>query len=202
MALGTAVGRFFFVSGYLFFGGLAMSKTSMTSDVPYATPADLLVYHDAGKVGDYVSDEKQLTKDELLNDPVVYAALMRASGEVEAACCRGGRYRPEDLQGLTGASREFLRGLVCDLAFFHLAKRRIPDPQRVPGYEQAIDVLKALSTGDLVFGFVETVASSHMNMVDISTDSVGRYHRLTEMCRRFWGPRADRFTSNPIRGYR
>lgn len=178
-----------------------MAKTPLTSSVAYASAADLLNAHDAEKIGDYARDDgTRLTPGAILTSTVVAAALLRSSGEVESACVAGERYTPSDLAALTGASQAHLKGIVCDLAFYHLAKRRKPDAKTVPGYMEAQEALKSLRLGETIFGFQETADAGTMSPVDLSQDSTGLLTRPTDIMRRRFGPRLDRLTSNPITG--
>lgn len=125
-----------------------------SSATGYATGADLLNYHDARSVCSFVADDDvKIAESAVPTNAKVLAALLRASGEVEMAAQTGGKYSPTDLDGLTGAGEQALVGLVCDLAFWHLAKRRRDGlkPDQVSGAEQALKLLEQLRKGDMVF---------------------------------------------------
>lgn len=128
------------------------------------------------------------------------AALLRASGEVELSCFRGGRYTPTDLADLTGASEAALKGLVCDLAFYHLANRRIPNASEMAGYKEAQELLKALRDGEIIFGLQESADAGVMGSVDVSQSASGYLVRPTDIARRRFGQRLDNHSSNPITG--
>lgn len=181
-----------------------MAKTVLTSATAYASAADLLNAHNADQVGQWCQDGKvTITPGMVLTDTRVAAALLRASGMVEAFSLRGGRYTPTDLAALTGAGAAMLKGLVVDLAFYLLARRRLKakDAEEVAGYKVIEDTLKALSTGEEIFGFTEIAAAGVMSAVDISVDSSQRLNRITDgPARRFFGQRHDDFTSNPLTG--
>jgi len=177
--------------------------TPISSSTAYASAADLLNAHDAGKVGDYATDSgARLSEGQILApDAKVTAALLRASGEVEMACYRGERYTPTMLAALTGASAAALKGLVCDLAFYHLAKRRMPNPESVPGYKEAMEKLEALRDGELIFGLQEVADAAKMEAFDTSKDANEIYNRPSDMARRFFGRRMDDHSSNPLTGF-
>jgi len=175
--------------------------TPISSATSYATAADLINFHDVEKIGDLATDNRvRLTPLQILTDTKVAATLLRASGEVEMSCYRGGRYTPTALAALTGASAAALKGLVCDLAYYHLAKRRVPNPENSPGYKDAREMLVALTNGDLVFGLQQVADAGVMNMVDTSTNRNGIYNRPTDIARRFFGRRMDDSTTNPLTG--
>jgi phage gp36-like protein len=174
----------------------------LTSATAYATATDLINAHDAGKIGDYAKDGAQLTPNQILTDTKVAAALLRASGEVEAYCVKGGRYTPTDLAALTGAGQAFLKGLVCDLALYHLAKRRgVPDAAKaVPGYAEAMKMLESLGLGEAIFGFQQVADAGNMDTMDLSQNSAGRLQRITDLAKRRFVRADDVLTSNPITG--
>ena len=176
--------------------------TPISSSTSYASATQLANAHDINKIADYMTDSGvRGTPGDVLTDTRVAAALLRASGEVEMSCFRGGRYTPTDLADLTGASEAALVGLVCDLAFYHLAKRRIPKPENVPGYKEAMEKLQALSQGELIFGLQEAADAGVMSTIDLSTDSQGRINQPTGIARRFFGKRMADFSGDPYRGF-
>lgn len=178
-------------------------STPVSSSTSYASVTDLVNAHDVHKICDYATDTGvSLAPGALATDAKVAAALLRASGEVEMACFKGGRYTPTDLSSLTGASAAALKGIVVDLAFYHLCKRRIPNPKEAsPGYIEAMEMLSALSKGELIFGIQEAADAGVMGTVDTSTDENSIYNRPTEQASRFFGRRGDNFGSNPLTGY-
>lgn len=179
------------VTGSLAVTGVGSSP--MTALGSYATPSDLVKTHDRHDIGAYASDEgTELTLAQILApDPVVVSALLRASGDVERACLAGGRYTTTDLAVLTGAAKATLVGLVCDLAYYRLAKRRLPDATKVAGYEEAQQMLKDLREGVAVFGISNVIEAGTVSSIDLMTDSKGREKRVTEMARRLFGQRMD-----------
>lgn len=169
-----------------------MAQTVQTSATSYATATNLINSHNANDIGDWCSKTGiRVTPVDILTDTVVAAALLRASGEVEAYCQKGKRYKPVDLNALTGASQALLVGLVCDLAMYHLGKRFVPDPEKIAGAKEAKETLKAIGEGELIFGFVETANAGNMSTVDIQYDSSDRIQRPTEMASRLFGRRMD-----------
>ena len=177
--------------------------TVVTSATSYASASDLMNHHDAGAIGDYAKDGAQLTPNQILTSTVVSASLLWASGLLESACVAGGRYTPTDLAALTGASAAYLKGIVCDLAFFKLACRRgRPDVSKTcPGYQDAMEALKALRMGETIFGFQEVMDASNMSTVDLSQNAQGLLTRTTDLARRRFGPRVDTaLSSQPITG--
>lgn len=171
-----------------------MAKTSISSLTPYATGADLINSYDVRKIAELASDTgKPLTPGDIQNiadnpgdNKIIVAALLRGSGDVEAAVLRGGRYSSLDLQALTGASQGTLKGLVCDLAFYHLRKRRYPDAEDFTGYKEAKEMLESLRDGQEIFSFQETADAGNMSSFSIRVDSHGRPNTLTARANRFF----------------
>lgn len=168
--------------------------TPLSSASAYAGVADLTAYHDERHVRDMCGDADARETGDLSANAKVTKALLRASGEVEQAVLVGGRYTPEMLAALTGASLEALKGLVADLAYWHLSKRRYPQ-QKVsdcPGAEKAFEMLELLKAGERVFGLQEVHDATVLEPVDMSTDSTGNETRITDLANRYFGQRAER----------
>jgi len=166
------------------------TKTPQSADEPYASPDDLINSRNKGDLGNWASETGDtLTPEQLLSDPITYFALLRGAGEIEMMAFAGKRYTPEDLQGLTGAAQAALIGLNCDLASYHLAKRIIPEPEKIAGYAPAQKMLEALRDGVLIFGLVEAAEAGLPGTVDVRYNSRGEVQRPTEKARRLFGNR-------------
>lgn len=93
----------------------------------YANAEDLCQRYDERILQDICKDDGERETD-LSNNDKITTALSSASGILNAACLQGERYTVADLEALTGDSTEFLKTLVCDLAFIALWQRK-PYPQ-------------------------------------------------------------------------
>ncbi len=136
-----------------------MAKTSISSSTSYVTVAKMLLMHDARKIGDLLLDTgaREASGSLATNEALLYA-IKRASGEVEAACLKGGRYVIADLAALSGMSLTVLEGLVAYLALWHCAKRRHKLALKatdLAGVGEAMELLKALASGEAIFSFQE-----------------------------------------------
>lgn len=126
---------------------------------------------------------------------IVAAALMSASGELEAACVVGKRYAPADLSGLTGAGLALLQSLVAHLAFWRLSQRRQPmsaDPSKVPGAMQSLEMMAMLRDGERIFPTDEAADAGVMDSVDTTrnnTTNLGR--RVVNEASRLFGVRGN-----------
>lgn len=146
--------------------GCDVAQTPSGVSTPYATAADLFVYHDWQQVADLLRDgdgprPTRVAMADTTGVPgsLLSALLLAASGELESACLIGNRYSTADLQALTGSGLARLKKLVADLAFWTLAQRRQPgasDPDKVPGAKQALAELDRLRDGQRIFGLAES----------------------------------------------
>lgn len=122
----------------------------------YATPADMINAFDSRTIGDVVSDtDVQIDESGLATNQKLLAALLKASGEVEAAVIAGGMYTPTELAALTGNGQAFLVDLVCCIAMCKLLRRRASsrmDELQKGVCGDAAEKLESLRKGDAVFG--------------------------------------------------
>jgi hypothetical protein len=173
-----------------------VAKTSLSSLVPYLLPARLWLYRDERPVLELLADDDTIPAREDAEDNTtgagarLYAALQRASGDVERYAAVGEAYLPVDLAALTGNQKALLESLVADLAFWALARRRWPavKPEEVSGVREALDALKDLRDGVTIFG---TVGSADAGLPDtVGLDLVGTTNPTTVSCaNRFFGSR-------------
>lgn len=146
-----------------------MAQTPTGTSTPYATAANLFVWHDAAQVADMLRDGEgprptRLAMLDTASEPgaLLHAILLGACGELESACLVGKRYSTADLTALTYSGLNRLRKIVSDLAFWTLCQRRQPgaaDPEKVPGAKQALAELDRLRDGERIFGFTESAAA-------------------------------------------
>ncbi len=135
----------------------------------YATGDDLIARYDVDQVGDLATDEREeLDRSEVPDHPNVAAALLDASGEIDAALLAGGRYTPEQLAGLTGNTANHLIRITCAVAMANLIERR---PERASkeladAYRKTSEGwLNKLRNGENVFGIIAATAGT----IDIAT---------------------------------
>lgn len=174
-----------------------MPQTPLTGSTPYLTAARIWLYKDQRPVLELLTDDDAIpTKSDAEDSStpaggVLLAALSSASGEVEEYAMVGGRYLPVDLAALTGNGKGRLEGLVADLAFWRLSKRRWPRLKldEVSGAEEALAALKRLADGEVIFGTVESVDAS---VPDTTTLDPGDDRRTVRAAGRFFGNREPR----------
>lgn len=85
--------------------------------------------------------------------------LGKGAGEIEAACTKGHRYNPADLNALNGMSAVLLQGLNAARAMWGLYQRLKPGsarPQDCPAAAESEAMLKELRDGNMIFAFAET----------------------------------------------
>lgn len=126
----------------------------------YATAADLMKRKDVRVLGDLVSDNSvRVKKPDLSTDENLLAALMDASGEIEAAVLQAKRYTTDQLAALTGNSKQYLISLTCTIAFGLLHERRTSNDEDDGGREEAQkrarQALESLRKGQTIFDVEE-----------------------------------------------
>jgi len=130
----------------------------------YAAPSDLFARHDIRAINDLANDSGvRMSRDDLLTSANVLAALDDASGAVDVALLKGGRYSTSDLSGLTGNALAHLKRIACDIAMSFLYDRR-------PGLylelaeksaEKAEKQLRRLAKGEDLFDLTANQADTH-----------------------------------------
>lgn len=130
--------------------------TSDSASTSYCTPAEMLMLFDTRFLGDLVFDDgTRATEAQLLASTKLQFILDAASGELESACCVGGRYTAADLAALTGVTRSRLSELVAWLAIGKLMGRRNPSVEKYPQIADAREDLQMLREGVRIFTTVE-----------------------------------------------
>jgi hypothetical protein len=157
-----------------------MALTSISGPVAYCTPQQMVHRYDARTIGQYLSDDGiKLTVDEVLASPILSELLQEASGELETALLRGGRYTPADLGNLTGNGLEMLAGMVAGYAMFLIWDRRpgrFSDHQLPLRAQIAVDKFQDLATGHRILPFQEAA-------------DAGRIHHEVEAARKVFDRR-------------
>lgn len=141
-----------------------MGLTPNSSLTAYVTPADFLARQDVRAVGMLCSDNNvPITQSALLaGDPNLTAALMDASGEIEAAALIADRYQPGDLQALleqNGVSGAYLKKICSAIAMRFLYDRRdgnVPPQNVIDKYDNAMKFLEEIKNGTVTLAFTES----------------------------------------------
>lgn len=170
-----------------------MAQTPLTSSSTLLSASEFLKRCDKRTVADLVSDTGTAADVGTLSaDTNLAAALLDATGEVEASAMKGGRYRPADLAALTGAALGRLYRMITRLTLVYLYERR---PDKGPPAELLKTVseqLELLRQGEAVFGTDETYDASTMDHeVEVSSDVENR-NGTTYQASRFFGRRSNR----------
>lgn len=183
------------------------AKTIVSSHVAFASGADLVSYRDWRHLADLLNDDdtRVASSAAVQSHAILATALKAASGMIEMAAYRGGRYTRADLQalllgvtdpdgaGVTVAS-EALKKLTCDLAFWILTSRRKPDvrPMMITGVPEALAALEALRLGEAIFPFLEVTDAAQTDIapLDGSDKSSYVFEPLSTTARRMFGVRS------------
>lgn len=204
-------------------------STPLSSNVAYATVADLKKYRHWTQIADWVtgatgSDTARVTEANLVLTTASDAALLidehlkAASGLVESACFRGGRYTVFNLldwanmtsgqrtafetilgrswtssdtaQNIVGSSRSLLKRIVCCLAIGTLSrfKSRTKGDERDEGW--GFEMLDALSSGQRIFSITEAGDAGLPDHVEMSpAGSDEEEDRISVQAGRLFGSR-------------
>jgi phage gp36-like protein len=155
----------------------------------YAQYSDLIARFDQREVDALISDTDE---DELgidaPNNPKLQAALGDASGDVEAALMRGGRYSISDLQSLTGNSLNLLARMTADIAMQYLLERRPgQDPDRI---EHQRDIarrhLKRLASGEDIFNLQALPEAGQVHTNGPTIDTFINLHLIRDRTRHYY----------------
>jgi len=164
-----------------------MTQTVNTSGTSYLPVAEFISRVDPRIVGDLCSiNGQQLSVSTLQNDARLAAALLDASGDVEAACLRGQRYQPADLAALTGVGQGKLWRLIRDLTMCRLYDLRDDLGPIPPKYAAALEDLERLCCGERIFSFVESQVAG---VPAPGLQEMSHRHLTTTRARRFFGTR-------------
>jgi phage gp36-like protein len=147
----------------------------------YATVTDLRAYYDLRLVAELVSDQGVETSvAALATDPALLELFRGASGRVEAACQVGQKYTRADLTTLAAdaSNGSVLRATVCHLVMASLMGRRVAGEEQLkaalPGYADALFVLKELQNGTLVFNIDATLEATVPETTEPAVNDMNR----------------------------
>lgn len=133
----------------------------------YAAPSDFILRVDARRLGDLgLDDGTRVSPTNLLTNPRLQASLDDASGMIDAALLRGGRYQPSDLLHLnvnTSFGNNLLIRLCVDIAYGLLLEARgyseVETVSMAPGYTKALAMIDRLSSGEWIFGLAPVIVA-------------------------------------------
>lgn len=168
-----------------------MPLTSVSSASAYAAVTDLKVWKQWQHMADWLStDGTRGSESQFNSNAAALTHLKAASGLLEAACLKGGRYTPTDLAALTGNSMELLKRIVCWLAIASMSRFKT----RTKGDDEEIhwaqDVLQALADGERIFAFQETMDAGIPDNVQMAPpNSQQEADRVSVQAERLFGQR-------------
>lgn len=162
----------------------------------YATGANLVERYDVDLIGDLAQDTREdMEREAVATHPNVLAALLDASGDVDASMLAGGRYTPTQLSTLSGNSLNHLIRITCAIAMALLIERR---PDRVnlelaEGLRKPAKAhLEALRRGENVFGIQEVIESGTIDLATVSTVDINNLNLLPGRMPRYFPGTAQR----------
>jgi len=168
--------------------------------MPHATASDLTARYDVRTIRDLASDTgTAVAADALAADPTVAAALLDASGRMDAAVLVGRMYTAAQLAALTGNSLALRRRICCDLAMGYLIARR-PEKygaESLKAVQQAgEEYLERLRKGERIF---EVAAVQDAQLPEIDGPTTTQYSTLNllpDRTRNFYPSRASRLPTD------
>jgi len=143
--------------------------TRVTVGDSYATGDDLVAYYDAKTIGMMLLDNgTSVAAASVADHAVVARMLLLASGSVNAALMASKRYTADDLTTLSESSAEHLRQVVCDVAMYHLSRRRMDtNTDRTEAMRKLAEAhLERLRKGELI---LEVDAVKDAGVIDHAT---------------------------------
>lgn len=141
----------------------------------FATAADMLNRYDVSTLGDICSDDGEpVSLAKLPTNPKLLTAINTATGRIKAAALRAARYSVEDLEDLTGESRDYLADLTCRIAFWYLWQRKpyADDQQRHEIKAQADEALELIRSGDECFEVAAVIEAGHPTIETVSAITI------------------------------
>jgi len=124
-----------------------------TSGDYYATGDDLVAYFDARTIGQSLLDTgSAVSAASVAAHPAIERFLRLASGAVNSALMASKRYTSDDLTGLTDQAAEHLKQITCDIAMYHISRRRIDtNPDRTESLRKVAEShLERLRKGEII----------------------------------------------------
>lgn len=165
----------------------------------YADSSDLVARYDARHIGDLAGDGgSRVDSGDFAADAKITAALLDASGMVDAALLQGKRYTTTQLEALTGNSLGWLKRITCSVAMYLLEDRRArPDEERRQrAWERAEEWLEKLRQGKNVFDIDDVKAAGVLEGTDGPTNvQLQDLGLIRDSVPRFYPSRAGRLPS-------
>jgi hypothetical protein len=181
---------------------MATPKTPASASSSYLSPAEFLARTDWRTIGQLCSDAEGVSVPfaNLATDANLNAALDDASGDLEAACFMGQKYRTEDLAMLKTTAcvaRARMYRIIRDRALAYLLERRPDFSAQLPqGVEKSMDRseawLEQLAQGVRIFGFLETMDAGRIDQNILTNDEITQRNLLVVQAERYFGIRGDR----------
>lgn len=170
-----------------------MAQTPSTNSATLLSAAEFLKRCDLRTVADLCSDtDEPVAEASLAADPNLAAALLDATGEVEAAAMRGGRYTPADLAALTGATQARMRRMIARITMGLLYERRPDKGEPAASYKLALEQLELLRQGEMIFGTVEAADAQIQDHEVENAATVEARNGTSFIARRYFGRRSNR----------
>lgn len=176
----------------------------VTTTTPYCSRAQFIGWYDARTVGQLLTDNDfPIAPDSVASNPLLASFLLAASGKLETAAFRGGRYTPADLTKIAAgsstpgdtAASAFLSQITAGICMGMLVRRR-PDVAvpAIPQIQEAELFLGALEQGEVIFP-IDTVIAAGVedDFVEQEQDILNR-NLTTTLAAPLFGKRGNRYS--------
>ena len=180
-----------------------MTLTLDTTATPYMSELQYCARADCRTVADLVSDNglrvggPGTTPQDLVGNVNLLAALIDASGDLEAVCLIGGRYHQTDLAQIaaatgTGAQGKMFR-VLARMTTLLLWERRLDRAVPQDLARQVAEDKQRLAAGDDIFGSLTHEAAGLPAVRVENGADVRRRHLADTRAHRFFGRRDDTY---------
>lgn len=155
----------------------------------------MLQRHDHRSLGNLCADDgARLSREQLLTDEILQAALNDATARILGVLYPGGRYTADQLANeLSSESRYWLKRLCCNLAYVYLWQRRDMSASNEVKYKSLLEgvneELEGLRSGKFVLEVQANIDAGHAKTDPVSAKTI----------QNTWGLVRDRMGSFPPR---
>lgn len=176
-----------------------MPQVSISGADPYCTGTEFQDRFDNRVLGDWASNTgTRVTAALLPTNAKVQAALASASGLVEAAALRGGKYTTADLAALTGNTMAMLKSIVAGVAIGELGAHRLTESKAaLAAAERAQAFLELLNAGERIFATQESADAGRPEQDQMTPAEIDRRWSMVRQYDRLFGRTSDQ-TLNPF----
>lgn len=171
--------------------------TPISAAQPFLTDAEFLQRADVRSAGDLLSkDGRRLPAGSAELSSLLLELARGASGELESACLRGGRYAVADIQAVLsqgGNGAAFVKNVVAGLVLRQLTAHRLNADRPVPpAVEWAERQVEALEKGGRILPLGETAGAGGPSLSALTGADLQKQRGVVTEAERLFGRRTKR----------